>query len=91
MIDFPITDLFGASLCLLWLERHLHPDGFVCPTCGSANRRRFRSQGYYDTYRCRECTGYYVISNVIVEKKNPRYLALRRSISLVRQSVNRTS
>jgi len=32
MIDFPIADLFDDSLCLLWLERHLHPDGFVCPT-----------------------------------------------------------
>jgi transposase-like protein len=61
MIDFPITDLFDDSLCLLWLSRHLHPDGFVCPTCGSANRRRFRSQGYYDAYRCRECTGYYTL------------------------------
>ena len=61
MIDFPITDLFDDSLCLLWLERHLQPDGFVCPTCGSANRRRFRSQGYYDAYRCRECSGYYTL------------------------------
>ncbi len=23
MIDFPITDLFDDSLCLVWLERHL--------------------------------------------------------------------
>ncbi len=61
MIDFPIADLFDDSLCLLWLERHLHPNGFVCPTCGSANRRRFRQQGYYDAYRCRECTGYYTL------------------------------
>ncbi len=61
MIDFLIADLFDDSLCLLWLERHLHPDGFVCPTCGSANRRHFRSQGYYDAYRCRECAGYYTL------------------------------
>jgi transposase-like protein len=61
MIDFPITDLFDDSLCLLWLERHLYPDGFVCPQCGSANRRRFRTQGYYDAYRCRECDGYYTL------------------------------
>ena len=33
MIDFPITDLFDNSLCLVWLERHLHPNGFVCPEC----------------------------------------------------------
>ena len=61
MIDFPITDLFDDSLCLVWLERHLHPDGFVCPQCGSANRRRFRTQGYYDAYRCRLCDGYYTL------------------------------
>jgi hypothetical protein len=61
MIDFPITNLFDDSLCLAWLERHLHPDGLVCPQCGSANRRRFRTQGYYDTYRCRACDGYYTL------------------------------
>jgi transposase-like protein len=61
MIDFPIGDLFDDSLCLLWLERHLHADGFVCSTCGSTNRRRFRQQGYYDAYRCRDCTGYYTL------------------------------
>lgn len=58
MIDFPITELFDDSLCLLWLERHLHPDGFVCPHCGSADRRTFRVQGHYDAYRCRACDGY---------------------------------
>jgi hypothetical protein len=57
MIDFPIADLFDDSLCLLWLERHLHPDGFVCPHGGSANRRLFRRQGYYDANRCRACDG----------------------------------
>jgi transposase-like protein len=58
MIDFPITDLFDDSLCLLWLERHLHPDGFVCPQCGSGSHRRFRTQAYYDAYRCRACAKY---------------------------------
>jgi transposase-like protein len=58
MIDFPITELFDDSLCLLWLERHLHPDGFVCPHCGSGSRRRFRTQAYYDAYRCRACAKY---------------------------------
>lgn len=61
MIDFPITDLFDDSLCLLWLEQHLHPHGFSCPHCGSTNRRRFRTQGHYDAYRCRDCTGYYTL------------------------------
>jgi Mg2+ and Co2+ transporter CorA len=28
MIDFPITDLLDASICMIWLERHLHPYGY---------------------------------------------------------------
>src|SRR5262245_5457505 len=44
MLDFPIADLFDNSLCLLWLERHLHPTGFVCPHCGSSDRRFFRKR-----------------------------------------------
>jgi len=54
-----LTFRFDDSLCLLWLERHLHPNGFVCPRWGSANRRLFRRQGHYDAYRCRVCDGYY--------------------------------
>jgi transposase-like protein len=61
MIDFPITELFDDSLCLLWLERHLHPHGFVCPQCRSAERRRFRAQGSYDAFRCRACAKYYTL------------------------------
>ncbi len=61
MVDFPITELFDDSLCLVWLERHLHPHGFACPHCGSADRRRFRIQGHYDAYRCRACDGYYTL------------------------------
>jgi transposase-like protein len=73
MIDFPITELFDDSLCLLWLERHLHPHGFVCPHCGSANRRRFRVQGYYDAYRCRACDGYYtLLSSTAFESSRQR-------------------
>jgi transposase-like protein len=79
MIDFPIADLFDDSLCLLWLERHLHPNGFVCPHCGSANRRLFRRQGHYDAYRCRDCDGYYtLLSGTIFEgsRKRPATLVL---------------
>jgi hypothetical protein len=61
MVDFPMTELFDDSLCLVWLERHLHPDGFACPYCGSADRRRFRVQGHYDTYCCRACDGYHTL------------------------------
>lgn len=79
MIDFPIADLFDDSLCLLWLERHLHPDGFTCPHCGSANRRLFRRQGHYDAYRCRDCDGYYtLLSGTVFEasRKRPATLVL---------------
>jgi transposase-like protein len=79
MIDFPIADLFDDSLCLLWLERHLHPDGFVCPRCGSANRRLFRRQGHYNAYRCRDCDGYYtLLSGTVFEgsRKRPATLVL---------------
>jgi transposase-like protein len=79
MIDFPIADLFDDSLCLLWLERHLHPDGFICPHCRSANRRLFRHQGYYDAYRCRDCDGYYtLLSGTVFEgsRKRPAVLVL---------------
>ena len=79
MIDFPIADLFDDSLCLLWLERHLHPAGFVCPHCGSADRRLFRRQRHYDAYRCRACDGYYtLLSGTVFEasRKRPAVLVL---------------
>lgn len=79
MIDFPIADLFDDSLCLLWLERHLHPDGFVCPHCQSTNRRLFRRQGHYPAYRCRDCDGYYtLLSGTVFEasRKRPAVLVL---------------
>lgn len=61
LIDFPITELLDVSICQIWLERHLHPDGFVCPHCGSANRRLFRQQKHFSAYRCRDCAGYYTL------------------------------
>ena len=73
MIDFPITELFDDSLCLVWLERHLHPNGFVCPQCGSANRRHFRPQGFYDAYRCRVCATYFtMLSGTVFEGSRQR-------------------
>jgi len=37
------------------------PSRLVCPACASTSRRRFRAQGYYDAYRCRECDRYYTL------------------------------
>jgi hypothetical protein len=59
MIDFPIAELLDNSLCLIWLERHLHPDGLACPHCHRPERRLFRQQGDFPAYRCRACDGYY--------------------------------
>jgi transposase-like protein len=43
---------------LMWLERHLHPDGLHCPRCGRTARRLFRAQGDFPAYRCRACDAY---------------------------------
>src|ERR671914_2038492 len=61
MIDFPMTELLDDSVSLMWLERHLHPDGLHCPRCGSTARRLFRAQGYFPAYRCRACDAYYTL------------------------------
>ena len=58
MIDCPITELLDDSVSLMWLERHLHPDGWHCPRCGSTARRLFRVQGHFPAYRCRACQSY---------------------------------
>jgi transposase-like protein len=61
MIDFPIDELLDDSICTLWLEQHLHPDGLRCPHCGHSERRLFRAQGHFPAYRCRACEGYYTL------------------------------
>jgi transposase-like protein len=61
MIDFPIAELLDDSICTLWLERHLHPDGLTCPHCRHPERRLFRDQEHFPAYRCRACNGYYTL------------------------------
>ncbi len=73
MIDFPITDLLSDDACVRWLETFLHPEGLVCPHCGSAERRLFREQGAFPAYRCLVCDGYYtLLSNTVFEKTHQR-------------------
>jgi transposase-like protein len=73
MIDFPTTELLDDSICLIWLERHLHPDGFACPHCHRRERRLFRQQGAFPAYRCRACGGYYtLLTNTVFEKTRQR-------------------
>jgi hypothetical protein len=73
MIDFPIAELLDDSICLTWLERHLHPDGFACPHCHSPKHRLFRQQGAFPAYRCRACDGYHtLLTNTVFEKTRQR-------------------
>lgn len=76
MIDFPITDLLGDAECLAWIERYLHPQGLVCPKCGSSDRRLFRCQSV-PAYRCRACHAYYtILSGTVFAKTRQRPAAL---------------
>jgi hypothetical protein len=80
MIDFPIAELLDDSICLLWLERHLHAEGFKCPRCGSVKRRLFRDQGHFPAYRCRACEGYSTLLTGTVfanTRQRPATLVLR--------------
>lgn len=61
MIDFPIGELMDEAACVTWLDQQLHPEGLVCPHCGSSDRRLFRRQGWFPAYRCRQCDGYYTL------------------------------
>jgi hypothetical protein len=71
MIGFSITDLLDASICMIWLERHLHPEGWKCPHCGSTARRLFRQQRHFLAYRCRACDGYYTIADRDCVREDP--------------------
>src|SRR5918992_777783 len=61
MLEFPIAEFMEDSMCTLWLERHLHPQGLTGPHGGHANRRVFRTQGYLPADRGRACAGYYTL------------------------------
>jgi transposase-like protein len=73
MLDFPIAELLDDRICLIWLERHLHPGGFACPHGHRPERRLFRQQGHFPAYRCRTCDGYYtLLTNTVFEKTRQR-------------------
>ena len=84
MIDFPIGELLDDRICLIWLERHLHADGFKCPRCGCTERRLFRGQGPFPASRCRACDGYYTLLTGTVfakSRQRPATLVLLREIA----------
>jgi transposase-like protein len=85
MSDFPIGELLDDRICLIWLERHLHAEGFTCPRCGGTARRVFRAQGQFPAYRCRACDGYdTLLTGTVFEKTRQRpatLVLLRRGIA----------
>ncbi len=73
MIEFPIAELLDDSIGTMWLERHLHPCGFVCPHCGHSKRRLFRAQEYVPADRCQACDGYHpLLTGTIFAKTRQR-------------------
>ncbi len=70
MIDYAINELLDERACVRWLERYVHPQGLVCPHCGSAQRWLFREQGYFPAYRCKACAGYYTLLSGTVFQKS---------------------
>jgi transposase-like protein len=72
MIDFPIAELLDDSTCLIWLERHLYPEGFRCPHCGRTERRLFRQPRHFPAYQCCGCDGYYTLLSGTVLQNPPR-------------------
>jgi transposase-like protein len=61
MIDFPINDLLGDAVCLIWLEQHLQPEGLHCPRCGAPERRPARRAAAFPGYRCQQCDRFYTV------------------------------
>jgi transposase-like protein len=85
MIDFPIAERLDDRICLIWLERHLHPEGFACPHCQRPERRLFRQQGDFPAYRCHACDGYStLLTHTVFEKTRQRpatLVLLRRGMA----------
>lgn len=76
-MDFPIVDVFDDALSEAWLQKHFHPQGLQCPSCGVTVKeaRRFRraKRSRVTIQRCRNCeTIYNVYSGTIFAGKQLR-------------------
>jgi hypothetical protein len=89
MIDFPITEPLDDSICLIWLERYLHPTGLCGPHDGSSEWLRFRPSYHCPAYRCRGRDGYDPLPTGTAFAKTRQYPAtlvrLPRAIATGRQ------
>jgi transposase-like protein len=73
MVDIKIAELLDDSICLIWLERNLHPHGLTWPHCEHSEQRVFRAHGHFPPYRCRPCNGYYtLLTGTVFEKTRQR-------------------
>lgn len=71
-MDFPIIDLLDEELSVVWLMKHLHPEGMRCPHCHShADQARFfraNAGSGLPVYRCKPCAGiYHLYSGTLFE------------------------
>lgn len=74
-MEFPITDLLSPSESTRWILHHFHPQGLVCPNCGTAvaNSYVFRKtkKSQLTVYRCREChTAYNLYSGTVFQQRH---------------------
>ena len=82
---FPITELLDDHESLVWIEKHVHPQGLRCPDCGAtkeeAREFRIHKRGFVD-YRCRACQrAYNLYTGTLFAGSN---LEPRRVVLLVR-------
>ena len=79
---FPITELVSDGASRAWSEKHFHPKGLRCPTCGVGKHQarlfRQRQRGTMD-YRCRAWgTGFNLYHGTLFAGSNlrPRQVVL---------------
>jgi transposase-like protein len=82
-MEFPITELLDEESSLDWLNRHFHPQGMRCPSCGRADceARPFRETACSRlvTYRCTGCeTAYNLYTGTVFEGRQltPHHVVL---------------
>ena len=78
-MEWPIEELLDDDACRAWVEKRLHPNGLLCPRCGSGKRRVIRPFAAFPAYRCLECDRYYtMLSGTLFAKthQSPRKLVL---------------
>ncbi len=76
-MDFPILEVCDDELGEAWVQKHFHPNGLKCPSCGKGVKRARRfgqtKRSKVTVYRCRDCqTVYTVYSSTVFANKHLR-------------------